>query len=45
MANDFSVGAVDLEEIELDGDSRESARTIHILNHVQLFRAISMSLQ
>ncbi len=45
VANDFSVGAVDLEEIELDGDSRESARTIHILNHVQLFRAISMSLQ
>lgn len=45
VANDFCVGAVDLEEIELDGDIRQSGRTIHILDHVQLFRAISMSLQ
>lgn len=45
VANDFSVGAVDLDEIELDGTTKQSRRTVHILDHSQLFRAISMSLQ
>jgi len=45
VANDFCVGAVDLDEIELDGSKKQSRRTVHILDHAQLFRAISMSLQ